>query len=95
MAIGFVKYVPCLVRFHCSPCLPTCFTSAFANLSSVYGSYIWPSSTAPEYAPGFTVTIVLMFATAVTAFFLMVLTKKYPYENAEEGETGPSSEATN
>lgn len=61
----------------------------------MYGSYIWPSSTAPEYVPGFTVTIVLMFATAVTAFFLMVLTKKYPYENAEEGETGASSEATN
>ncbi|KAJ5963058.1 major facilitator superfamily domain-containing protein [Penicillium waksmanii] len=68
------------------------FVNAFANLSSVYGSYIWPSSTAPAYVPGFTVTIVLMFASIVTAFLLMVLTKDHPHENAEDRGTEIESE---
>ncbi|KAH8805435.1 phthalate transporter [Xylogone sp. PMI_703] len=59
--------------------------NALANLSSVYGSYIWPSSSAPRYIPGFSVSIALMAGCVVTGFALMVLIKKYPYELTKDG----------
>ncbi|KIM99148.1 hypothetical protein OIDMADRAFT_181575 [Oidiodendron maius Zn] len=59
--------------------------NALANLSSVYGSYIWPSSSAPKYIPGFSVSIALMAGCVGTAFALLVLTKKYPYELTRDG----------
>ncbi|KAL1980915.1 hypothetical protein VTN96DRAFT_3335 [Rasamsonia emersonii] len=61
------------------------FVNALANLSSVYGSYIWPSNTAPAYIPGFSVSTSLMFGCIVTALLLMVLTKRYPYELTRDG----------
>ncbi|QKX54712.1 uncharacterized protein TRUGW13939_01800 [Talaromyces rugulosus] len=68
--------------------------NALANLSSVYGSYIWPSNDAPRYIAGFSVTTSLMCGTVITAFLLMVLTKKYPYENTIDGgkEQVPANE---
>ncbi|KAH0592471.1 hypothetical protein MHUMG1_09858 [Metarhizium humberi] len=67
--------------------------NALANLSSVYsrvlsGSYIWPSNSAPRYIAGFSVSISLMFGTLLTACALMILTKKYPYENTKDGYLG-------
>lgn len=93
MAIGFVKYVPIAL-------LPSSYntdicTSAFANLSSVYGSYIWPSGSAPEYVPGFSVTTILMFLCIITALLLMILTKKYPYENTKDGKMGMNTQSAN
>ncbi|KAJ5619435.1 major facilitator superfamily domain-containing protein [Penicillium lagena] len=71
------------------------FVNAFANLSSVYGAYIWPASSAPEYAPGFAVSTILMFLCIVTALLLMILTKKYPYENTKDGRMGVNTQPTN
>ncbi|KJK73509.1 hypothetical protein H634G_11244 [Metarhizium anisopliae BRIP 53293] len=62
--------------------------NALANLSSVYGSYIWPSNSAPRYIAGFSVSISLMFGMLLTACALMILTKKYPYENTKDGYLG-------
>ncbi|KAJ6443389.1 MFS general substrate transporter [Purpureocillium lavendulum] len=59
--------------------------NALANLSSVYGSYIWPSNSAPRYIAGFSVSTSLMFGCVVTAAALMFLTKKYPYDNTKDG----------
>ncbi|KFY20081.1 hypothetical protein V491_04006 [Pseudogymnoascus sp. VKM F-3775] len=59
--------------------------NALANLSSIYGSYIWPSSSAPKYIPGFSVSIALMACCIASAFAIMVLTKKYPYELTKDG----------
>ncbi|OBT71033.1 hypothetical protein VF21_09935 [Pseudogymnoascus sp. 05NY08] len=59
--------------------------NALANLSSIYGSYIWPSSSAPKYIPGFSVSTALMASCIASAFAIMVLTKKYPYELTEDG----------
>ncbi|GJN86627.1 MFS general substrate transporter [Purpureocillium lilacinum] len=59
--------------------------NALANLSSVYGSYIWPSNSAPRYIAGFSVSTSLMFGCIVTAAALMFLTKKYPYDNTKDG----------
>ncbi|MCJ1305833.1 hypothetical protein MMC08_008650 [Hypocenomyce scalaris] len=58
---------------------------ALANLSSVYGSYIWPSSSAPQFIPGFSVSTALMFGCVITALLLMIFTKKYPYELTKDG----------
>ena len=56
-----------------------------ANLVVYSGSYIWPSSSAPKYVPGFSVSIALMAGCVGTAFALLVLTKKYPYELTRDG----------
>jgi hypothetical protein len=59
--------------------------SVYANQTICSGSYIWPSSSAPKYIPGFSVSIALMAGCVGTAFALMVLTKKYPYELTRDG----------
>ncbi|KAJ2979018.1 hypothetical protein NQ176_g3497 [Zarea fungicola] len=61
--------------------------NALANLSSVYGSYIWPSNSAPKYIAGFSVTICLMFSAVATAFLLMILLKRFPYPYEAEPAT--------
>jgi hypothetical protein len=53
--------------------------SGLANLSSVYGSYIWPSSSAPEYIPGFVTTTMLQVGSFLFALSAWYLLKKYPY----------------
>ncbi|KAM3496934.1 hypothetical protein MY10362_009698 [Beauveria mimosiformis] len=58
--------------------------NALANLSSVYGSYIWPSNSAPKYIAGFSVSICLMFGAIATAFLLKVLLNKFPYQYESE-----------
>ena len=59
-----------------------------SNTSS--GSYIWPSSSAPKYVPGFSVTTSLMFANVFVGLLLMILTRKYPYEmTVDGGQTQP------
>ncbi|KFZ03326.1 hypothetical protein V502_11041 [Pseudogymnoascus sp. VKM F-4520 (FW-2644)] len=68
--------------------------NALANLSSIYGSYIWPSSSAPKYIPGFSVSIALMACCIASAFTLMVLTKKYPYELTKDGGVNESAQFT-
>ncbi|KAL2127173.1 hypothetical protein VTI74DRAFT_11209 [Chaetomium olivicolor] len=59
--------------------------NALANLSSVYGSYIWPSNSAPRYIAGFSVSTSLMFGCVITAAVLMFLTRKYPYDDTTDG----------
>lgn len=33
-------------------CLTAATINGIGNLASIYGAYIWPSSTAPQYVPG-------------------------------------------
>ncbi|ATY63859.1 Major facilitator superfamily general substrate transporter [Cordyceps militaris] len=54
--------------------------NALANLSSVYGSYIWPTNSAPKYIAGFSVSICLMAGAVATAFLLKFLLNRFPYE---------------
>ncbi|ORY26040.1 major facilitator superfamily domain-containing protein [Naematelia encephala] len=53
--------------------------NALANLSSVYGSYIWPSTSAPKYIPGFVTSTMLQFGSFAFAVAAWYLLKKYPY----------------
>jgi hydrogenase/urease accessory protein HupE len=39
--------------------------NGFGNLSSVYGSFFWPSDQAPQYHMGFAITTALLGATGV------------------------------
>lgn len=53
--------------------------SGLANLSSVYGSYIWPADTAPKYVPGFVATTMFQVGSFLFAAAAWYLLKKYPY----------------
>jgi hypothetical protein len=60
--------------------LPT-HTSIFtvANLSSIYGAYLWPANDAPRYVMGLATTSAFCFACAISAIVGKYLTAKYPY----------------
>jgi len=48
--------------------------NGLSNLSSAYGSYIWPASSAPRYIPGFVTSVMLQvgsFSFAVIAWFVI------------------------
>lgn len=110
VSIGVVKYFPFPYRVdneltsdsQCSCKSIICIVGASvvrceicANHLIRSGSYIWPSSSAPKYIPGFSVSIALMAGCVGTAFALMVLTKKYPYELTKDGggdERSPSTQ---
>jgi len=59
--------------------------NALANLSSVYGSYIWPANDAPRYIAGFVTSTMLQFGSLCFAIVAMYLLRKYPYENTKDG----------
>jgi len=54
--------------------------NALGNSASIYGVFLWPSSDAPRYRPGFAVTTVWMALIGVIAPVLAWLVKKYPIE---------------
>ncbi|EJD54999.1 MFS general substrate transporter [Auricularia subglabra TFB-10046 SS5] len=51
----------------------------FGNLASVYGSFLWPKTTAPRYAMGWAVTSSLCFAAGVVALIMRYLDGRFPY----------------
>lgn len=53
--------------------------NAVGNLSSVYGSRIWPSTTAPHYTLGWAVTAAFLGGGAVIAALIPVVLKAIPY----------------
>ena len=61
-------------------------TSGLANLSSVYGSYLWPSYSAPAFVPGFVTTTMLQVGSFGFAAAALYLLKKYPYPQALASE---------
>ncbi len=50
-----------------------------ANLSSIYGAYLWPANDAPRYVMGLATTSAFCFACALSAIVGKYLTAKYPY----------------
>ncbi|KAJ7695351.1 major facilitator superfamily domain-containing protein [Mycena rosella] len=54
------------------------FVNALGNSASIYGSFLWPSTTGPRYVQGFAVTTAFVFMLAVMAQVNKVLLKKYP-----------------
>ncbi|KAJ7469308.1 MFS general substrate transporter [Mycena galericulata] len=55
------------------------FVNMVANLSSIYGAYLWPSNDAPRYVMGLATTSAFCFACAIGAIAGKYLTAKYPY----------------
>ena len=53
--------------------------STVANLSSIYGAYLWPANDAPGYVMGLATTSAFCFACAISAIAAKYLTAKYPY----------------
>ncbi|KAH6669796.1 phthalate transporter [Halenospora varia] len=53
--------------------------NAVGNLSSVYGSRIWPSTTAPKYTLGWGVTAGFLGGAAVLAALIPIVLKAFPH----------------
>lgn len=43
------------------------------NTASIYGSYMWPSSSGPRYIPGGSATAAIAFLVAVLAFIIRLV----------------------
>jgi hypothetical protein len=43
------------------------------NTASIYGSYMWPSSSGPRYIPGGSATAAIAFLVAVVAFIIRLV----------------------
>jgi hypothetical protein len=53
--------------------------STVANLSSIYGAYLWPANDAPRYVMGLSTTSAMCFACSISALAALYFTAKYPY----------------
>jgi len=73
--------------------------NGLANLSSTYGSYVWPASSAPRYIPGFVTCVMLMvaaFGYACIGWYFIPgsgARLKLPYELEEERAAAPAGAA--
>lgn len=47
--------------------------NAVGNLAAIYGSYMWPSTDAPDYKPGFTAMVGMCGGAAIIAAILPTL----------------------
>jgi hypothetical protein len=54
------------------------FVNAMGNVASIYGVFLWPSTDAPRYIPGFSATTVQVACIAVLAQVMAYLFKRYP-----------------
>lgn len=54
------------------------FVNTLANLSGIYGAYLWPSHDAPKYLMGFGVISGLCFVGAAIYTAGHILIRKYP-----------------
>ncbi|EIM86072.1 MFS general substrate transporter [Stereum hirsutum FP-91666 SS1] len=52
--------------------------NALGNSASIYGSFLWPSTTGPRYVQGFATTCAFVFALAVLAQINRYLNIRYP-----------------
>lgn len=52
--------------------------NGIANLASIYGSYIWPAYTAPQYIPGFAATCGFMFVLTLCALAYKFIIPRFP-----------------
>lgn len=57
--------------------------NAMGNAASIYGSFLWPSSDAPRYYPGFGATLAMNVALAVVAVAMVILNRQFPYPIAD------------
>ncbi|KAL1668322.1 major facilitator superfamily domain-containing protein [Schizophyllum commune] len=62
------------------------FVNALGNSASIYGSFLWPSTTGPRYIQGFATTTAFVFALAVLAQINKFLVHRYPGESLAASE---------
>lgn len=62
------------------------------NTASIYGSYMWPSSSGPRYIPGGSATAAIALLVAIIAFVIRTVHAKMnrQLEEAESSEDIPS-----
>jgi hypothetical protein len=62
--------------------------NALGNSASIYGVFLWPSTDAPRYIPGFSATTVWMFLICVIAQVANFLFTKYPIQAVDPEISG-------
>jgi hypothetical protein len=60
------------------------------NTASIYGSYMWPSSSGPRYIPGGSATATIAFLVAVISFVIRLV---HVHMNKQLDEIEPSDDA--
>jgi hypothetical protein len=56
------------------------FVNAMGNSASIYGSFLWPATTAPLYRQGFATTMACCLALAIAAQVTRFFVIKHPYQ---------------
>jgi hypothetical protein len=62
------------------------------NTASIYGAYIWPSTSGPQYRPGNAATAAFTGSCAALALLGLWLHKRYPYEFGQDESAKVSPE---
>jgi hypothetical protein len=57
--------------------------NALGNSASIYGVFLWPSTDAPRYIPGFSATTVFMFLIFSFTPIAYYLFRKHPIEQVD------------
>lgn len=58
--------------------------NSIGNASSIYSSWLWPSSDAPRYLPGFITTTTWLGVVSVCSVVFAYFFKKYPAERTDQ-----------
>ena len=76
-----LTWVPNIIAFPAEKrAVSIALVNALGNSASIYGVFLWPSTDAPRYVPGFSATTVWLFLIAVLALVMNFLIQKYPLE---------------
>ncbi|KAG7441170.1 MFS general substrate transporter [Guyanagaster necrorhizus] len=60
--------------------------NGLGNSASIYGSFLWPSSTGPRYVQGFATTTAFVLTLCIMAQVFKVLLKKFPAQGLNDVE---------
>lgn len=63
------------------------------NTASIYGSYMWPDSSGPQYIPGGSATAAIALLVAIIAFIIRIVHAKMNH-NLEEQESTRNLQTT-
>ncbi|KAK0433316.1 major facilitator superfamily domain-containing protein [Armillaria borealis] len=60
--------------------------NGLGNSASIYGSFLWPSTTGPRYVQGFATTTAFILTLCIMAQVFKVLLRKYPSQGLNDAE---------
>jgi hypothetical protein len=74
-----LTWVPNIISFPAEKrAVAIALVNALGQSASIYGVFLWPSTDAPRYIPGFSATSVWMFGICILAQVMAYMFRKYP-----------------